>query len=68
MSPDFKAVAATLVAFAAVLSPFAARAEKTNVCYIHVANVNERNACAWESEMFKRLWLVGANLEDVRAW
>ncbi len=49
-------IAATLVAFAAVLLPLAARAEKANVFFIHGANVSEQDARAWASEMFKRLW------------
>ena len=40
-------IAATLFAFAAVLSPFAARAEKANVFFIHGANVSEQDARAW---------------------
>ena len=49
-------IAGFLLAFAAVLSPFAARAEKANVFFINGANVSEQNASAWASEMFKRLW------------
>jgi len=45
-----------LLAFAAVVSPFAARAEKANVFFIHGANVSEQDARAWAAEMFKRLW------------
>ena len=55
--------AATLFAFAAILPPLAARAEKVNVFFIHGANVSEQNARAWASEMFKRLWQAGANME-----
>ena len=40
---------------AAVLLPFAARAEKANVFFIHGANVSEHDARAWAAEMFKRL-------------
>ncbi len=49
-------IAAMLFAFAAVLPPLAARAEKANVFFIHEANVNEQDARAWAAEMFKRLW------------
>ena len=49
-------IAAMLFAFAAVLPPLAARAEKANVFFIHGANVNEQDARAWAAEMFKRLW------------
>ena len=56
-------IAATLFAFAAAVLPFAARAEKANVFFIHGANVSEQNARAWAAEMFKRLWQAGANME-----
>lgn len=56
-------IAATLFTFAAILSPFTARAEKANVFFIHGANVSEQDARAWASEMFKRLWQAGANME-----
>ena len=49
--------------FAAEVSPVAALAEKANVFFIHGANVSEQDACAWTSEMFKRLWQTGANME-----
>lgn len=39
------------------------RAEKTSVFFIHGANVSEQDARAWASEMFKRLWQAGANME-----
>ncbi len=38
-------------------------AEKTNVFFVHGANVSEREAHVWASEMFKRLWQSGANME-----
>ena len=53
----------TLLAFAAVMSPLAVRAEKANVFFIHGANVSEQDARAWAAEMFKRLWQAGANME-----
>ena len=40
-------IAVTLFAFAAVLLPFAARAEKANVFFIHGANVSEQDARVW---------------------
>ena len=49
------------VALFALLRPLAA--EKANVFFIHGANVSEQNARAWASEMFKRLWQSGANME-----
>ena len=48
-------LAATFLAFAAVLPPLAARAEKANVFFIHGANVSEQNARAWAAEMSKRV-------------
>ena len=56
-------IAATLLAFAAAVLPFVARAEKANVFFIHGANVSEQDARAWAAEMFKRLWQAGANME-----
>ena len=56
-------IAVTLLAFAAILPPLAASAEKANVFFIHGANVSEQNARAWAAEMFKRLWQAGANME-----
>ena len=56
-------LAVTFLAFAAVLPPLAASAEKANVFFIHGANVSEQNARAWAAEMFKRLWHAGANME-----
>ena len=52
----YRRLAVTLLAFAAILPPLAARAEKANVFFVHGANVSEQNARAWASEMFKRLW------------
>ena len=37
-------LAATLLAFAAILPPLAASAEKANVFFIHGANVSEQDA------------------------
>ncbi len=48
-------------AFFALLRPLAA--EKANVFFIHGANVSEQDARVWASEMFKRLWQAGANME-----
>lgn len=56
-------LAGSLLAFAAILPPLATSAEKANVFFIHGANVSEQNARAWASEMFKRLWQAGANME-----
>ena len=39
-------LAGFLLAFAAVLPPFAARAEKANLFFIHGANVSEQDARA----------------------
>ena len=46
-------IAATLLVFAAILSPLAARAEKANVFFIHGANVSEQDGRAWAAEVFK---------------
>ena len=54
---------ATLFAFAAVLLPSAAHAEKANAFFIHGANVSEQDGRAWAAEMFKRLWQAEANME-----
>ena len=51
------------VAMLSVATPLAVRAEKANVFFIHGANVSEQNARAWASEMFKRLYHAGANME-----
>lgn len=49
--------------FAAAVFPVAALAEKTRVFFVHGANVSEQDARVWASEMFKRLWQAGANME-----
>ena len=46
-------IAVTLLAFAAVVLPLAARAEKANVLFIHGANVSEQDGRAWAAEVFK---------------
>ena len=50
-----RCIAAMLFAFAAVLLPLAARAEKANVFFIHGANVSEQDTRAWAAEMSKRV-------------
>ena len=50
-----------LLALAAAL-PFAVRAEKANVFFIHGANVSLQDERVWASEMFKRLWQTGAQM------
>lgn len=53
-----------IIAFAAILALIRSlAAEKANVFFIHGANVSKQNARAWASEMFKRLWQSGANME-----
>lgn len=49
--------------FAAAVFPVAALAEKTSVFFVQGANVSEQDARVWASEMFKRLWQAGANME-----
>lgn len=39
------------------------KAEKTNVFFIHGANVSEQDARAWAAVMFKGLYQAGANME-----
>ncbi len=51
-----------VLAFAAALS-MTVCAEKSNVFFIHGANISEDDARAWASEMFKRLWQAGANMK-----
>lgn len=46
-----------------IFAPCVCRAEKTNVFFVHGANVSERGARVWASEMFKRLWQAGAQME-----
>jgi hypothetical protein len=38
-------------------------AEKTNVFFIHGANVSEQDVRAWAAVMFKGLYQAGANME-----
>ena len=47
-------IAVVIAPIAILLSPSAA-AEKTNVFFIHGANVSEQDARAWEAVMFKGL-------------
>ena len=46
--------------FAGLLPAFA---EKSNVFFIHGANVSEQDARFWADQMFKRLWQAGAQME-----
>lgn len=50
-------------AIAMFLSPLSAFAEKTNVFFIHGANVSEQDARVWAAVMFKGLYQAGANME-----
>lgn len=61
----FKSIFVTLMfVMIASVSPRTAWAtEPTNVIFIHGANVSEQDARAWASEMFKRLWHSGAQME-----
>ena len=57
-----------IIRFCVSLSLIAASAAfgsdgKTNVFCVHGANVSEQDARAWASEMFKRLWHSGAQME-----
>lgn len=56
---------ACLSALSMVLAGMARMAfaeEPADVFFVHGANVSERDAQAWSSEMFKRLWQAGANM------
>ena len=55
-------IAFVVLAIAMFLSPLSA-AEKTNVFFIHGANVSEQDARAWAAVMFKGLYQAGANME-----
>ena len=55
-------IAVIIATIAIHLSPSAA-AEKTNVFFIHGANVSEQDASAWAAVMFKGLYQAGANME-----
>lgn len=46
-----------------VALPCLAVSEKTNVFFVHGANMSEQDARVWASEMFKRLWQSGAQME-----
>ena len=46
-----------------ILVSASAFAEKANVFFVHGANVSESDARTWASEMFKRLWQAGADME-----
>ncbi len=49
--------------FLVLVFAFVGRAEKTSVFFVHGANVGEQDARVWASEMFKRLWQAGAQME-----
>ena len=55
-------IAFVVLAIAMFLLPLSA-AEKTNVFFIHGANVSEQDARAWAAVMFKGLYQAGANME-----
>ena len=55
-------IAVVIATIAILLSPSAA-AEKTNVFFIHGANVSEQDARAWAATIFKGLYQAGANME-----
>lgn len=49
--------------FTLTIFPLSAFAEKTNVFFIHGANVSEQDARTWAAVMFKGLYQAGANME-----
>lgn len=58
-----RSIAVVVSAIAMFLLPLSAVAEKTNVFFIHGANVSEQDAHAWAAAMFKGLYQAGANME-----
>ena len=56
-------IAVIVGVIAMFLSPLSAFAEKTNVFFIHGANVSEHDARAWAAVMFTGLYQAGANME-----
>ena len=63
LTPKVRRIAVIVAAIALFLSPLSAIAEKTNVFFIHGANVSEQDARAWAAVMFKGLYQAGANME-----
>ena len=64
LTPKIRRIAVIAATIAMILSPLsAAVAEKTNVFFIHGANVSELDARAWAAVMFKGLYQAGANME-----
>jgi pimeloyl-ACP methyl ester carboxylesterase len=64
LTPKIRRIMVIAATIAMILSPLsAAVAEKTNVFFIHGANVSEQDARAWAAEMFKGLYQAGANME-----
>ena len=57
-----RCIAVVIITIAIFLSPSVA-AEKTNVFFIHGANVDEQDAQAWAATIFKGLYQAGANME-----
>ena len=62
LTPKIRRIAVIAATIAMILSPLSA-AEKTNVFFIHGANVSEQDARAWAAVMFKGLYQAGANME-----
>ena len=56
---------ASILAVAASVCCCPARAERANVFFIHGVNVSPQGARAWASEMFKRLWQAGADMNFI---
>ena len=64
LTPKISRITVIAATIAMILSPLsAAVAEKTNVFFIHGANVSEQDARAWAAVMFKGLYQAGANME-----
>ena len=63
LNAKIRRIVVLIAAIAMFLSPLSAIAEKTNVFFIHGANVSEQDARAWAAVMFKGLYQAGANME-----
>lgn len=66
LNAKIRRIVVLIAAIVMSLSPLSAIAEKTNVFFIHGANVSEQDARAWAAAMFKGLYQAGANMEFYR--
>ena len=64
MIGKFKSFTNRIFAYCCILFyPLNAAGEKTNVFFIHGANVSEQDARAWAATIFKGLYQAGANMQ-----